>query len=85
MGSEASSHSMEVWRMSGTSFSGAIVAGAAALVWSVDPSMSNHEIKDILLKTADNIDSLNPSFEHKLGSGRVNVLRAIQSIQKSPE
>jgi thermitase len=85
VGMEAYSRNIKAWGSVGTSFSGAIVAGAAALVWSANLSINNQDVRDILVETADNIDSLNPTFEHKLGSGRINVLKAIQSAQKSSE
>jgi subtilisin family serine protease len=65
----------------GPSFSGGLVAGAAALVWSVDLSLSNADVEEVLLKSADNIDNVNPSLQGKLGSGRINVLKAIHSLQ----
>lgn len=37
---------------SGTSAAAPIVSGAAALVWSVDPSLSASEVRDILLESA---------------------------------
>ncbi len=69
----------------GTSFSGAIVAGAAALIWSVDTSLSSQHVEDVLLENADDIGAINPSFSQKLGSGRINVLKSIRSLQNPSE
>ena len=81
MPSSDESESAKVSTLTGTSFAGAIVAGAAALVWSVDPTLSSQRVQDILLNTADNIDDRNPGFEQKLGSGRLNVLKAVRNVQ----
>ncbi len=53
---------------SGTSFSAPIVSGVAGLVWSVDPSLTNTEVDQVLRDTAENIGS---SFY--FGDGRVNA------------
>jgi subtilisin family serine protease len=71
--------------LAGTSFSGAIVAGAAALVWSVNPYLSNQRVIDILLESANKLDDADPYYGQKLGAGRINVLRAVQSLQNSAE
>ncbi len=53
---------------SGTSFSAPVVSGVAGLVWSVDPSLTNAEVDQILRDTAENIGS--STF---FGEGRVNA------------
>ncbi|MEE9558500.1 MAG: S8 family serine peptidase [Candidatus Brocadiales bacterium] len=63
--------------MKGTSFSGSLVAGAAALVWSIDPNFTNQQVEDILINTAKNIDDINPKYKKNLGSGRIDVLKAV--------
>lgn len=65
----------------GTSFSGSLVAGAVALIWSADTSLTNIEVEELLLKNADNIDDLNPNFKGKLGKGRLNLIKAIKSLK----
>ena len=65
----------------GTSFSGSLVAGAAALIWSADPSLANIEVEELLLQSADDIDGLNPAFKGKLGKGRLNILKAVELLQ----
>ena len=64
---------------SGTSFAAPIVSAAAALVWSVRPNLSAVQIGELLRTTADNIDTIpaNAKYAGKMGSGRINILRAI--------
>jgi serine protease len=62
---------------SGTSFASPMVAGAAALVRSRYPQLSADQVRALLVKTADKINALNPTYAGKLGSGRLNVYRAL--------
>ncbi|MHB8080039.1 MAG: S8 family serine peptidase [Candidatus Krumholzibacteriia bacterium] len=61
----------------GTSFSSPLTCGAAALVWSALPTLTNMQVGNRLMTSADNIDALNPGLAGKLGAGRVNLLRAL--------
>jgi len=61
----------------GTSFSSPLTAGALALIWSSDPSMTALEVRSALLNACDNIDAQNPGYVGQLGAGRVNVLKAL--------
>lgn len=63
----------------GTSLSAPIVAGASALVWSAHPEYTATQIGELLRVTADNIDTIpeNARYAGKLGSGRLNVLKAL--------
>ncbi len=71
--------------VSGTSFSCPITAGAAALLWSAHPTYTASEISNLLTSTCDPIDQLNPSYQGKLGAGRVNLRRALgDNIQLFP-
>ncbi len=63
----------------GTSMAAPHVAGAAALVWSRNDTLSATEVRQILESTADNIDARNPGFAGKLGAGRLNVNRALRA------
>ena len=65
---------------SGTSMASPLVAGLAALIWSKNPTLSSSQVRQILEDNCDDIDSLNPGFEGKLGKGRVNALRCLQNI-----
>ncbi len=65
--------------LSGTSMSSPITAGLAGLLKASDPSASPDDISDIIIATADNIDSLNPNYVGQLGSGRINAYAALAS------
>jgi subtilisin family serine protease len=60
---------------SGTSFSAPFVAGEAALV----RSMRWKDVDDSVAKGTVNIDSKNPGYARQLGSGRIDMVRALQN------
>ncbi|MCX7993889.1 MAG: S8 family serine peptidase [Fimbriimonadales bacterium] len=59
----------------GTSASAPIVAGVAALILSVNPSLSGQQVQDILKRSADDLGSL--GWDPQYGWGRVNAARAV--------
>ena len=61
----------------GTSASCPVVSGVAALVLSVDGSLTSSEVKNILYSTA--IDMGSAGFDNQYGNGRVNALGAVQA------
>ena len=61
----------------GTSFSSPIACGAAALLWSAHPTYTRAQIAALLLNSCDDIDDVNPAYANQLGSGRVNLLKAL--------
>ncbi len=63
----------------GTSMAAPIVAGAAAIVKSQYPAYTNEQIIAVLRATADDLNILNPTFEDKLGSGRVNLFKGVNT------
>lgn len=65
----------------GTSMASPHAAGAAALIWSRNRSLSNAQVRTLLENNCDNIDAKNPGFTGKLGKGRVNVY---QSVKNTP-
>lgn len=65
------------YRATGTSFSSAITTGAAALIWSANPTWTRDQVAARLLGTTTDIDNLNPSFAGLLGNGRLDVGRAV--------
>jgi serine protease len=72
----------------GTSMASPLVAGLAGLVWSVNPQMSNVQVRECVVNTADNISGANPNFTTTLGSGRINahnaVLCALSTVNAPP-
>ncbi len=61
----------------GTSFSTAVVSGAAAILAAHDPSLTAVQLGERLRMTADNIDAQNPNYNEQLGWGRLNMYRAL--------
>ncbi len=62
----------------GTSFSSPITAGAAALVWANNPSLTAIQVAEQLRVSADeSFYTNNTSFKNKLGKGRLDVFRAL--------
>jgi thermitase len=66
----------------GTSFSSPIVAGAAALVISANPSLSGAQVQDILKQTAD--DRGTTGWDTSYGHGRVNAGKAVHAAIGNP-
>lgn len=63
---------------SGTSYSAPIVAGVAALIFSINPNFTPKQVEKILLDSADNIGSASV-----FGAGRVNAYEAVRLALKS--
>ncbi len=66
---------------SGTSFAAPHVSGAAALLLEKYPSIHHHEIKSLLLTTAEPVsDAYGQEFSlNDSGSGRLNIAKAFQA------
>lgn len=71
--------------LKGTSVSVPQVVGAAVLLKALYPHYTNKELMQILMESADEIDSLNLNFAGRLGKGRLNVLNAINAKAISGE
>lgn len=72
-----------VSNFNGTSSATPIVAGAAGLVLSADPNLTEKEVRDIITGTADKVGSL-PYIggrNDQFGYGRLNVLEAVRKAQ----
>ena len=67
--------------LDGTSMAAPHAAGVAALIWSRNRNLTNHQVRQILESTCDNIDAANPGFAGMLGRGRINALAAVTSPQ----
>ncbi len=62
--------------VSGTSFSAPQVSGTAALIWSVVPTLTNDEVRDILIQSATDLG--NPGKDTTYGYGLLNTEKAIE-------
>ena len=62
---------------SGTSFAAPLVAGAAALVWAANPSLTAQQVAEILKQTTSGAGRWTPD----LGFGVVNVGAAVARAQ----
>jgi subtilisin family serine protease len=69
----------------GTSFASPIACGAAALIWSANPTWNWQTVSSRLISTCDNIDAQNPDYVGQLGGGRINLQKALgDNIQQYP-
>lgn len=63
----------------GTSMAAAVVTGAAALVWSIDNSLSADEVRTLLRDTAASI----ASSPNEVGSGRLDLHAAVRKLTRA--
>ena len=61
---------------SGTSMATPHVAGLAALIWSLDPALSNTEVRQIIQSTTD--DKGSAGYDIYYGHGRINAYAALE-------
>ncbi len=66
---------------SGTSFSSPLVAGVAALMFSVNPNLTPFEVRDLLESTADDLGAA--GYDTSFGHGRLNAHRALLAVAGS--
>ncbi len=64
----------------GTSLACPFVSGLASLLKSVNPDLTNEQIVNKIMESADNIDSLNPGYAGKLGAGRINAYSVVSGL-----
>jgi hypothetical protein len=74
----------------GTSSAAPLAAGIAALLLSVNPSLRWDEVRDLLRRSADRIDTAGGRYDARghspaYGYGRVNALRALHAISALEE
>jgi hypothetical protein len=62
----------------GTSFSSPIVAGAMAMAKAAFPGETRQQTIDRVLAAVDDIDSKNPNYIGKLGTGRLNLFKLFE-------
>ena len=65
--------------VSGTSFSSPITAGLGALILSVNPTLTNAQVVDIITKNADDLGA--PGFDTSFGNGRINVFKSLSAAK----
>jgi subtilisin family serine protease len=77
--------------VAGTSYASPQVSALAALIWCVDPSLTNLQVEDIIKSTADKVGGYNynwdpgrPGHSQELGYGRINAYRAISKANGPP-
>lgn len=61
----------------GTSFSSPQVAGLAALIFSLNPGLSNTQVVDLITQNVDDLGAA--GFDQYFGWGRINVGRTLQA------
>lgn len=69
--------------MDGTSMASPICAGAAGVVKTFYPSYNGLQVGEQLRITADDIYSSNTTYKEKLGTGRINLYRALTESSPS--
>jgi subtilisin family serine protease len=69
---------------SGTSLSVPLVSGTLAEIKALRPGFTNKEIMEFLFKSARNIDSYNPDYANKLGSGLLDAGAALELALGQP-
>ena len=75
---------------SGTSLAVPFVSGEAALILSLYPHLTSTQVRDRIIRTTDPIDSINTSqcggasCAGKIGSGRINVKKALDLAADMP-
>jgi len=62
--------------VTGSSFAAPQVTGAAALVWSVAPNLTNKEVREILINSAEDLGQAGRDNEY--GYGLLNVEKAVE-------
>ncbi len=66
--------------VSGNSFAGAMLSGAVALILSADPETLPWDLRDIMIKTAMDVDPA--GFDYQTGHGLINCYRAVQEVRR---
>jgi subtilisin family serine protease len=69
-------------KWSGTSFATPLASAEGALLFGADSLVG--DLEGIIKDTADSIDNVNPEFQGKLGSGRIDPLGALESLYVGP-
>lgn len=65
-------------QLQGTSMSAPQVAGLAALLFAVNPTLTNSDVRSIIETTADDLGAA--GFDNLFGYGRINAYAAVQAV-----
>ena len=65
--------------LTGTSMASPLTAGLAALVTNEFPEYSPLQVAEQVRVNTDDINSLNNNYKYKIGSGRINALKALSN------
>ncbi len=68
-------------KVTGTSFAAPQVSGAAALIWSIAPNLTNDEVRNILISSADDLGDLGKDKQY--GYGLLNIEKAASLAKAS--
>lgn len=68
---------------SGTSLAAPIVSGSIALIKSIKADLTISQLYDVIIENTDDISNLNPTYGNDLGSGRLNILKSLNSALKT--
>ena len=63
-------------QVTGTSFAAPQISGAAALIWSIAPNLTNTEVRDILINSANDLGD--PGKDKEYGYGLLNIEKAVE-------
>ena len=69
----------------GTSMATPVAAGLAGLMKSINPNLTNADLKSVMEATCVNIDALNPQWAGQLGAGRIDAYAAVKAVPFSPQ
>jgi len=67
----------------GSSLSAPIVSGVAALMLSLDPSLTPDRVRALIQANAVNVDAVNGGFAGQLGAGRIDAAATLMAVQKA--
>lgn len=67
---------------SGTSFAAPFVSAEAALIFSVKPTLTADGVASIIRSTARSVDSVNPIYKGRLGTGVIDIGAAVKAALK---
>jgi subtilisin family serine protease len=66
---------------SGTSFATPFVSAEAALMLSIQPTLTSAQVKDTIRATARSVDAVNPVYKGQLGKGIIDVEAAVRLVR----